>query len=101
MIYAREKNIPIDVFVIFTDSETKRGRNTPIQSLKRYRDAMSLPRSKLVVCAMRTTGFSIADPDDPGMIDICGFDRHVPQLIREFATADDPLNPLNPRDEPF
>jgi 60 kDa SS-A/Ro ribonucleoprotein len=28
---------------------------------------------------------TIADPSDPGMLDIVGFDAAVPQLIAEFA----------------
>lgn len=34
---------------------------------------------------MTATGFSIADPDDAGMLDIAGFDAAVPNLITEFA----------------
>ncbi len=34
---------------------------------------------------MTATGFSIADPDDGGMLDVAGFDAAVPSLIAEFA----------------
>lgn len=34
---------------------------------------------------LTATDFSIADPDDPGMLDIAGFDVAVPNLITEFS----------------
>ena len=34
---------------------------------------------------MTATEFSIADPTDPGMLDVVGFDAAVPSLISEFA----------------
>lgn len=40
--------------------------------------------SKLVVCGMTTTGLSVADPDDRGMLDICGFDFRAVDVIRNF-----------------
>jgi len=34
---------------------------------------------------MTATNFTIADPSDPGMLDIAGFDSAVPTLITDFA----------------
>jgi 60 kDa SS-A/Ro ribonucleoprotein len=34
---------------------------------------------------MVSNGFSIADPADPGMLDVVGFDTATPQLISDFA----------------
>ena len=34
---------------------------------------------------MVSNGFSIADPNDPGSLDIVGFDTAMPQLISDFA----------------
>jgi hypothetical protein len=31
------------------------------------------------------TDFSVADPRDPGQLDVIGFDAALPQLIRNFA----------------
>ena len=36
-------------------------------------------------CPMTATNFSIADPDDAGMLDVAGFDQAVPNLIAEFS----------------
>ncbi|MBM6978326.1 MAG: hypothetical protein I3J03_01215, partial [Actinomyces succiniciruminis] len=41
--------------------------------------------ARLVVVGMTSTGFSIADPDDAGMLDVVGFDTAVPSLITEFS----------------
>lgn len=46
---------------------------------------MNIPDAKLVVMGMASTGFTIADPTDPGMLDICGFDSAVPELLKEFV----------------
>jgi 60 kDa SS-A/Ro ribonucleoprotein len=34
---------------------------------------------------MVANAFSIADPNDPGQLDIVGFDTATPQLISDFA----------------
>ncbi len=34
---------------------------------------------------MVSNGFSIADPNDRGMLDVVGFDTATPQLISDFA----------------
>jgi 60 kDa SS-A/Ro ribonucleoprotein len=34
---------------------------------------------------MTATGFSIADPSDPGMLDVVGFDAAAPQVMADFA----------------
>ena len=39
----------------------------------------------LVVVGMVSNGFSIADPADPEMLDVVGFDTATPQLISDFA----------------
>ena len=45
---------------------------------------MGIP-ARLIVVAMTATGFSIADPEDAGMLDVVGFDTAVPNLISEFS----------------
>lgn len=83
MIYARENKIPVDNFVIYTDSETWRG-NHAAKELYDYRETMGIP-AKLIVVAMMSNGFSIANPRDPGMLDVVGFDTTTPQAMAEFA----------------
>ena len=57
----------------------------PFQALKQYREAMGIHDARLVVMGMTATQFTIADPTDAGMLDICGFDSAVPELVKEFV----------------
>ncbi|MGY0500579.1 TROVE domain-containing protein [Nocardia sp. FBN12] len=86
ILHALDKGIEVDVFSIYTDSETWAGTVHPHQALARYRREVN-PRAKLVVVGMTATKFSIADPDDAGMLDVAGFDAAVPSLLADFATG--------------
>ena len=84
MLYAQAREREIDTFVIYTDSETWAGDIHPAQALRDYRRASGID-ARLVVVGMVANGFSIADPADPGMLDVVGFDTATPQLISDFA----------------
>jgi 60 kDa SS-A/Ro ribonucleoprotein len=84
MRYAQATEREIDTFVIYTDSETWAGDIHPSQALRDYRRASGID-ARLVVVGMVSNGFSIADPADPGMLDVVGFDTATPQLISDFA----------------
>ncbi len=84
MLYAQAMKREIDTFVIYTDSETWAGDIHPVQALRDYRLASGID-ARLVVVGMVSNGFSIADPADPGMLDVVGFDTTTPQLIADFA----------------
>jgi 60 kDa SS-A/Ro ribonucleoprotein len=84
MVYALERKIKVDTFVVYTDSETWFGKIHPAQALQQYREQMGIP-AQLVVVAMMGNKFSIADPKDAGMLDVVGFDSATPGLIADFA----------------
>jgi 60 kDa SS-A/Ro ribonucleoprotein len=84
MLYAQAQEREVDTFVIYTDSETWAGDVHPAQALQDYRAASGID-ARLVVVGMVSNGFSLADPADPGMLDIVGFDTATPQLISDFA----------------
>ncbi len=84
MLYAQLEQREIDAFVVYTDSETWAGDIQPAQALRDYRRASGI-EARLVVVGMVSNGFSIADPNDPGMLDVVGFDTATPQLISDFA----------------
>ena len=86
MLDARDRKLPVDCFVILTDSETWYGRVHPMEALRQYRQEMGIP-AKLVVVGMVSNGFSIADPEDAGAMDVVGFDSAVPQLIAGFVSG--------------
>jgi 60 kDa SS-A/Ro ribonucleoprotein len=84
MTYAIDNKISgVDKFCIYTDSETYAGHMQPVQALAQYRAKFS-KNAKLIVCGTSVTNFTIADPKDPGMLDVVGFDSSVPQLIQSF-----------------
>src|SRR5262249_49787178 len=81
---ALDKEREIDTFVIYTDSETWAGDVHPVQALRAYRRASGID-ARLIVVGMLSNGFSIADPQDPGMLDLVGFDTATPHLGSDFA----------------
>ncbi len=83
MLHAMEKGLKVDAFVVYTDSETWAGKIHPAQALRQYRTKTGIP-AKLVVVGMVSNGFSIADPNDAGMLDVVGFDAAAPAVIADF-----------------
>ena len=85
MIWAQKNGVKADAFIIYTDSETwANPKMHPVQALQEYRRRTGIP-AKLIVVGMTSNGFSIADPNDAGMLDCAGFDISVPQLISDFV----------------
>lgn len=84
MIYALKNKLDVDIFCIITDCETWFGDIHPTEALKKYRKQIN-PEAKLVVMGTASTGFTIADPNDAGMLDVVGFDSNVPVVLSEFA----------------
>lgn len=86
MIWAMKHKVQADAFIVITDNETWANPQLhPIQALQKYREAMGIP-AKLIVLAMTSSGFTIADPADGGMLDCAGFDTAVPRLIADFVS---------------
>jgi 60 kDa SS-A/Ro ribonucleoprotein len=83
MLYALERGIAADAFIVYTDSETWAGAIHPSVALKQYRARTGIP-ARLVVVGMTANGFSIADPNDAGMLDVVGFDTATPAVIADF-----------------
>jgi 60 kDa SS-A/Ro ribonucleoprotein len=86
MTWATENRREYDTFVVYTDNETWAGRTHPHQALRAYRDKSGI-NARLIVCGMVANDFTIADPTDPGMLDIAGMDSAVPRLITDFSAA--------------
>lgn len=87
MVWALENRVEVDTFVVYTDNETWAGDIHPHQALQKYRDRMGID-ARLAVVALTPTRFSIADPADPSMLDIAGFDSAVPTLLSDFSRGD-------------
>jgi 60 kDa SS-A/Ro ribonucleoprotein len=83
MLDAMQNNLKVDAFFTYTDNETWAGRQHPVQTLNAYRKKSGI-NAKSVVVGMTATEFSIADPNDAGMLDVVGFDTAAPQVMSEF-----------------
>jgi 60 kDa SS-A/Ro ribonucleoprotein len=75
----------IDVFIILTDNETNANSFKPVDALIKYRKHSGIKNAKLIVVAMAANQFSLADPRDPNMLDICGFSPETFDAIQEFV----------------
>ncbi|MGV3615189.1 MAG: TROVE domain-containing protein [Fimbriimonas sp.] len=85
MTWALRNRKKVDAFVVYTDNETWSGGIHPVQALRQYRDTMGID-AKLIVVGMTATEFTIADPNDPGMLDVVGFDAAVPEVMAQFVS---------------
>lgn len=83
MLYAMDKGLKIDSFIVYTDSETWTGAIHPHQALEQYRRKSGI-NAKLIVVGMNASDVTIADPNDSGMFDVVGFDTATPQIIADF-----------------
>lgn len=86
MLWALDNKVEADTFIILTDSETWAGRMHPHEALVKYREQTGIP-ARLVVVGMTSTGFTIADPNDGGMMDVVGMDTAAPDVIAGFSAG--------------
>jgi 60 kDa SS-A/Ro ribonucleoprotein len=84
MLWATANKVKVDTFVVYTDNETWAGGVHPHQTLRGYRDWSGID-ARLVVVGLTATDFTIADPADPGMLDIAGFGSALPALLNDFS----------------
>ena len=57
MLWAADNKVPVDVFCVYTDSETWAGDIHPVQALRAYRQKMGIG-ARLVVIGMVSNGFT-------------------------------------------
>ena len=100
---ALRSGVKIDAFVSYTDSETWDGNaagsawlrnqggdvpDAPVaETLVAYRNKMGLPARHAVV-GLCSNGFTVADPADPGQLDIVGFDASAPAVLAGFIRGE-------------
>ena len=88
MLWATENKMRFDAFIIYTDCETHSGSVHPTEALRRYRLESGIPDAKLIVVAMTSNGFTIADPNDHYMLDVIGFDSNAPEIMSKFVLGE-------------
>jgi Icc-related predicted phosphoesterase len=67
-------------------SETWAGNIHPAEALRQYRSEF-VGDAKAVVGGMTSNGFTLADPNDRGMLDVVGFDTSAPAASRTLSAA--------------
>ena len=85
MVYAREQRRQYDVFVVYTDKVPEDSITSVREALREYRQVSGIEHAKLIVVALASTGFCVADPDDSNMMDIVGFDTSAPVIMKDFV----------------
>jgi len=89
MIWATSQlahGVRAESFAVYTDNETYYGHVHPHIALQQYRQASGLP-AKLAVVSLLPNPFTIADPNDAGMLDFVGFDTAAPAAMADFFTG--------------
>ena len=86
ILWAHTDKRAYDAFVVITDNETWAGAVQPMEALRQYRKDIN-PGARLIVVGMTSTGFTIADPQDAGTLDVVGFDASAPSLISNFIAG--------------
>lgn len=86
MTWATEGEKKFDTFVVLTDNETYAGSVHPHIALQQYRKKSGID-ARLIVVGVASNGFTIADPNDSGMLDVVGADANLPKLIAEFSSG--------------
>ncbi|HEX7859263.1 MAG TPA: TROVE domain-containing protein [Verrucomicrobiae bacterium] len=86
MVWALRNKLNVAGFITYTDSETWAGNIHPAQALRNYRDEF-IADAKAVVVGMTSNGFTLADPNDRGMLDVVGFDTTAPAVISDFVRS--------------
>ena len=76
----------IDAFVVLTDNETYAGRMHPHQALRQYRERTGIP-ARMVTVSMTYNHSTIADPNDPLMLDVVGLDSNAVSLVGDFIAG--------------
>ena len=84
MKWATRGRIPVDSFYIFTDAQTWAGGQHVHEALVEYRQKMNRD-AKLVCVGFGASKMTIANPDDPGMLDVVGFDTATPAIMADFT----------------
>ena len=86
--YLSPQHRQFDVIVIYTANIPDHLQLSPAAVMQDYRRQAKVPKAKLVVCAMKSNGFTIADPDDTNKLDVVGFDAYAPEVIRRFVNGE-------------
>lgn len=86
ILLAKKYGVKVRNLYVYTDNETWAGAVHPAAALREYRKYV--PGARLTVVAATPTKFSIADPKDPGMLDVSGWDVGAGTVMHDFNSAE-------------
>lgn len=86
VLHALERNLRVDAFLVITDNETWAGQIHPHQALRQYRERTGIP-ARMVTVSMQANYSTIADPNDPLMLDVVGLDMSTVALVGDFLAG--------------
>ncbi|XP_061098490.1 60 kDa SS-A/Ro ribonucleoprotein [Conger conger] len=84
VLWATETGKAADVFIILTNNDTWFGKIHPVEALQMHRQKLGV-FSKLIVCGLTSNSLGVADPDDRGMLEVCGFDSGALEVLNNFV----------------
>ena len=87
MTEAIKRNMKIDAFIVYTDSETYGPTIHPQVALEQYRKQSGID-AKLIVVGMASNCLSIADHKDSNTLNLAGFDTSTPNIISMFINGE-------------
>ncbi len=82
-LYALERRMDVEAFLVLSDNETWAGKMHPAQALAAYRRQVGHP-VKVVNVQMAPNHTTVADPADPDALEIVGFDADAPGMVEAF-----------------
>lgn len=86
--FCRQNNIPIDVFVIYTDSQLNTHNSIhPIQEFDLYKKSVNAD-ARLVTVQMAANRFSLSEVGRPDNLDLIGFDLNTPKILNAFTLGE-------------
>jgi 60 kDa SS-A/Ro ribonucleoprotein len=82
---ATRDKIKTDLFLFMTDSEVNSGSHVH-ELFRQYCQTVN-PNAKFVMMGMAMNTFTLADPSNPRMMDVAGFDASVPEVLNSFING--------------
>ncbi|KAL8562979.1 hypothetical protein ACOMHN_004671 [Nucella lapillus] len=75
-----------DAIIIMTDFRHPRAFTDFPAAFRQYKETAGAPDAKLVMCGLTSNHIQFAGPEEPGMLDVAGFDANIPTLLHRFFT---------------
>ena len=88
MLYAMERDLSIDAFIIITDKNAwGEGDTSPARAMESYRASTGID-ARLVVVGMVDNDLNSVDPNDPLALNVVGMDTYAPSIISSFVRGE-------------